>query len=651
MRPRRLALATGALALVAAMLTGCASQGAPAAVNPPASAPAATGPLEATDVDAWLDGLVPAALERSGIAGAAVSVVHNGEVLTERGFGLASLASGKTPAVEVDPEDTLFRAGSVSKLFTATAVMQLVERGDLDLDTDVKKYLDFDLPTRFAEPVTLRHLLTHTAGFEERIHNLIQSQDTATSLRESVAIDPPVQVFAPGTTPAYSNYSNALAGYLVELVSGQPFDEYVQEHILDVTGMDSSSFSQPLRDDLAERLSGGYAHDGLPAGAFEYVGGAPAGALSAPVSDMARFMLAHLGDLPPEQSPLEPQTLALMHEPALDADDLGTFAEGPRMAIGFFDESRNGERIIGHGGDTQFIHTHLQLYPDADTGIYVALNSSGRGAMDSHELREAIVQGFADRYFPGGPPSASTTTTGAEHGAAAAGVYGTSRLPFTTFLSTMDALQQTVVQPQSDGTLLVTPGPLSAQAAVYEEIAPWVWREVGGQRLMTMRVTDGQVDAISYEAAFTMLRLPADRSTTLVLGGLVLSSLVLLASIVAWVVAALRRRRTGSPAPSLVTRLTRWGSVAAIAAVVGWAIVIVSILGFQAVPDVAIRIAQVLQLLALLTLVPAVWAVVQGFRQRVGWKRIVGRILIVLALGGVASFGLAYNMLSPDITY
>lgn len=647
----RTPLALGALALVAAVLTGCASGGAAPRVPAPQAAPAASGALETADVDAWLDGLVPAALERSGMAGAAVAVVHDGEVLTERGFGLATLAEGDAPAKEVDPQQTLFRAGSVSKLFTATAVMQLVEKGELDLDADVNDYLDFELPTRFERAVTLRHLLTHTAGFEERIKNLIQAEDSAQTLRDSVVIDPPVQVFEPGTTPAYSNYSNALAGYIVELTSGESFEDYVQKHILEVAGMDSSSFAQPLPDALAKRLAGGYTDDTAPAGPFEFVGGAPAGALSAPVSDMSTFMLAQLGELPAERAILKPETLERMHEPALDADQLGVFAEGPRMAIGFFDESRNGEKIIGHGGDTQFFHTHLQLYPESRTGIYVALNSNGRGPADTLELRDAIMQGFADRYFPGSPETAGTTDTAQEHAAIAAGTYGTSRLPFSTFMSTLNALQQTTMTPQPDGTLLVTPGPLAVHPAVYEEIAPWVWREVGGQRVMTMRVVDGAVDAVAFESAFTMLRLSADRSTNAVVLGLLASTLVLLTSIAVWVVAAVRRRRTGSAKPSLVTRLTRWGSLAGVAAVVGWLIVVVSALGFAVVPDVAIRIAQVLQLVALLTLVPAVWSVIEGFRQKAGWKRNVGRIAIMLALGSLASFALLYNLLALDISY
>src|SRR5690606_9419985 len=192
------------------------------------------------------DGLVPAALERSGIPGAAVAVVHDGQVLTARGYGWADTGSAGGEPRPVDPDRTLFRVGSISKVFVATAVMQLVEQGRIDLDADVERYLDFPLPRAFAQPVTMRHLLTHTAGFEERIKGLIALDGPGPDLRETVAVDPPEQVFAPGTVPAYSNYGYALAGYVVERVSGVPFDAYVEQNVIRRAGMTSSTFAQPL---------------------------------------------------------------------------------------------------------------------------------------------------------------------------------------------------------------------------------------------------------------------------------------------------------------------------------------------------------------------------------------------------------------------
>ena len=133
--------------------------------RPPApAAPGAGAPLTKADVDSWLDGLIPYALSVGDVAGAVVVVVKDGQVLTERGFGLADVKSRKP----VDPERTLFRPGSVSKLFTWTAVMQQVEAGKLDLDADINTYLDFKIPPRDGKPITLRNLMTHTPGFGEQ---------------------------------------------------------------------------------------------------------------------------------------------------------------------------------------------------------------------------------------------------------------------------------------------------------------------------------------------------------------------------------------------------------------------------------------------------------------------------------------------------
>ncbi|MFM7785607.1 MAG: serine hydrolase domain-containing protein, partial [Gammaproteobacteria bacterium] len=180
--------------------------------------------LNAADAEARLDGFMPYAIARGDVAGAVVTIVKDGQVLVAKGYGYADVEK-KTP---VDPATTMFRPGSVSKLVTWTAVMQQVEAGKLDLDTDVNTYLDFTLPERDDGPVTLRHILTHTVGFEEQVKGLITEDPApAMSLGEYARNYPPTRIFRAGTTPAYSNYATALAGYLVERASGQSFDDYV----------------------------------------------------------------------------------------------------------------------------------------------------------------------------------------------------------------------------------------------------------------------------------------------------------------------------------------------------------------------------------------------------------------------------------------
>src|ERR1700734_1379368 len=266
---------------------------APSATAPPAAAPAgapAAVPLTADDLNAWLDGYMPYALHTGDIAGAVVAVVKDGQIVTERGYGYSDVAQ-RTP---VDPKLTLFRPGSVSKLVTWTAVMQLVEQGKIDLDTDVNGYLDFKIPPREGKPVTMRHLMQHVAGFEEQAKGIISEDPKAPGFEALLKQWVPQRVFAPGSTPAYSNYGASLAGYMVQRVSGESFDSYVEKHIFQPLEMQHSSFRQPLPADLAPLMSKGYKLASEAAHPFEIIGPAPAGAMSSPAEDMAHFMIAHL---------------------------------------------------------------------------------------------------------------------------------------------------------------------------------------------------------------------------------------------------------------------------------------------------------------------------------------------------------------------
>ncbi|MFV2195441.1 serine hydrolase domain-containing protein [Nocardiopsis sp. LOL_012] len=654
-RPRRAPTAPVAAAAALALLSaGCA---APAADTPVPAPPAPAAELTRQDVDAWLDGLLPAALDDAGIPGAVVSVVHDGEILTARGYGYADTGADGGDPVPVDPEETLFRVASVSKPVTATAVMGLVQEGELDLDADVNDYLDFTLPAAFDEPVTMRHLLSHTPGFEERLRGMLLAEGVEPDLRGYLVEDPPERVYPPGTVPAYSNYGYALAGYIVERTVGVPFDRYVEETVLGPLGMDSSSFSQPLPGDLSERVASGYTDDRGAAGGPEGMHDAPAGALTASAPDMARFMLAHLGE-GGEGFPLSPETLGLMHSPALDTETLGTLAEGPRMALGFFEEDRGGHRVLGHGGDSLYFHSELQIHPEHGTGIFVSLNGGGYAGIDSLNLRRAVADGFVDRYLPQEHTPRTGTDTAAEHAAAAAGTYTSSRTPHSTFLSVIGAFGATQVVDRGDGTILLAPGPETGAPAVYEETEPWVWREVGGQGTLTMRVDGGRVSAIGTGPASALL--PAAPGTALALPVLVSSALVLLVAAVSWPIRALARRLSERSARDRTARdrtartvrvLTRVGAACALAALLGWVAVIVSLTGLRDVPAAVLRVLQVLQLFGALAVVPAAWGTVDGLRRRAGWRRWTGAAMILVALLGVLWFACAFGLLSLDVSY
>ncbi|RAN94475.1 Serine-type D-Ala-D-Ala carboxypeptidase [Micromonospora saelicesensis] len=652
-------LATAVVLAVSAAGCGTPQHNPAPPINAPAAPASGTASaLTGADVNAWLDGLLPAALDRTDIAGATVAVVTNGKILTTRGYGYADTGAGGNAAVPVDPDRHLFRMGSVSKLVTATAVLQLVQSGKLDLDADVKTYLDFELPLRYERAVTLRHLLTHTAGFEERIAGLIGTDGGDLNLRRALMTDPPEQIYQPGTVPAYSNYSNALAGYIVERVSGTRFEEYVQRNVLDRAGMPSSTFEQPLPAALRDRVSNGYDTSAGPATPFEIVGTPPPGALSAPATDMARFMLAQLGE-PVGFAPLLDQpTRELMQRPALDATSLGTLADGPRMTLGFFAEDRNGHRILGHGGDTKYFHSHLQIYPDDRAGIFLSLNSNGSGALDSHELRESIVNGFADRYFPARddqPTAGVDPATTAKHAALAAGTYESSRAIQSNFLTAIGLVGRTTVSVADGDRLLVEPGPLSDSPALYQEVAPWVWREVGGQRTIAMRATDDRVEAISFDSAFALLPVEPARAWVVAVPVLALSTVVLLLTVLSWPVGAIVRRRLGSARRERAGRTARILSRVAVAgtllAFAGWVLSIGSIMSLQDVPGPVLRAIQVLQLVGLLGVLPAAVRLVDDVRRHLGWRRITASGLILFALAGAGWFAVEFHLLAPSISY
>jgi len=385
--------------------------------------PPPLGPRDPVEVEGFFDGLMEAFMADHDVAGAAVSVVRDGALLFSKGYGWADVDS----LIPVDPATTLFRVGSVSKLFTWTAVMQLVEEGKLDLDADVNQYLDFTIPATYAEPITMRNLMTHTPGLEDRGFGLFGETDLTRG--EWLKQNMPARVRPPGTYASYSNWGAGLAGYIVERASGMPWEDYIEERITKPLGMVYATGRQPLPDDLAPHMSKGYAfqHGKYVEKPFETIdAGAPAGSVSASAEAMAKFMIAHLqyGHLGDARI-LQEETSRLMqsrqfgHDPRL-----------PGLALGFYEQSSHGERLVGHGGDTQWFHTDLSLVPADGVGVFMSTNTAGGGAISFYPFLEA----FLDHYYPVPPP---TYPPPAEDWAAEAakytGTYLLNRRSFTTF--------------------------------------------------------------------------------------------------------------------------------------------------------------------------------------------------------------------------
>jgi CubicO group peptidase (beta-lactamase class C family) len=378
--------------------------------------------LTRADVEEFFDLLIKDQLAREDIAGAIVGVVKDGQVVIAKGYGYADVEKG----IPATGDASLFRIGSISKLVTWTAAMQLVEQKKLSLDEDVNAYLDFKIPPAFGKPITLRNLMTHSAGFEDTWRDLgVADAQQLIPLETYVKTHMPKRIYPPGEVSAYSNYGATLTGYVVQRISGKAFEEYANENVFRPLGMNRTTFAQPPRVDLAPLVSKGYGLASAPAGGFEYMTLFPAGSVSASANDMCKFMLAHLQDGALDGARiLTPETARLMHSRTFSFDD--------RMnswAYGFYEESTNGHRIIGHGGDLQRFHSDLHLIPDSNTGFFVSYNSKGNGDLGLD--RQRLLQMFMDRYFPAASPQSNAVSKSNEEATspepAVAGMYLATR--------------------------------------------------------------------------------------------------------------------------------------------------------------------------------------------------------------------------------
>ncbi|MGB6687528.1 MAG: serine hydrolase domain-containing protein [Terracidiphilus sp.] len=461
----------------------------PAEVKTPSSAPASAHPLEPADLEAFFDGIFPLQLERSDIAGATVLVMQDGNVLLEKGYGYADLKAKKS----VDPNATIFRLASISKLFTWVSVMQLEEQGKLDLDTDVNRYLDFQIRPAFNKPITLRNLMTHTGGFEEVLDDIIvldpKQQPT---LRDDLIRNQPKRLFPPGVVPAYSNYGVGLASYIVQRVSGEQFEQYVQDHIFTPLGMTHSSFYQPIQKSLANLPSEGYRSSTLkPPVGFEMLNPVGAGGLSSTASDMGRFGQALLngGELDGKRI-LKPETLAQMWTPQFRASD-----QLPPICMGFYQDWRNGLRWIGHEGDLIAFHSLFFVEPTQKIVLFVSYNSAEGGGRP----RPEIIDFFSDRYFPGAP-KVEFLKTPASQLKAIEGSYQTTRRADSTKLRLMDLFSQVRAYVDKDGVLhLGEFKDLRGHPIKWKPLAKDLWGEDDGQaRLFGIRDGKNRVMRIAF---------------------------------------------------------------------------------------------------------------------------------------------------------
>ena len=451
-----------ALTLAAALL-GLAP---PPALAAPVPAAEQADPRHLADLADFVDGVVAQQIATREVAGAVVTVVADGRVLFTRGYGRADVDAH----MPVTP-DTLFHPGSVSKLFTWTALMQQVEQGRVSLDADVNRYLDFAIPPYRGQPIRVRDLFSHSAGLSD-VSGVI-TYDAAKVMPYPVWLKThvPQRLWAPGTEIAYSNWGAALAGYIVERVSGEPFADYAEHHLFAPLRMTSTSFREPLPPALAARLARGYRVDAgrLVAKGPEYLGSVmPAGSSSSTGPDMARFLLAMLngGSLGGARI-LKPETLRLM-----ESDLLANTPGMPGLAHGWLVYREGGReagpRLIGHAGNTIDFHSDLVIAPERGVGFFVSF-TGGEGSSGARtELRDALI----GRLFPTAPAPRWTGNDPAP----VAGAYRANRRDYGKPTDPAHDVRVAVAAPHR---LALT---IEGKASAWEQVAPGEYEQATGAR-------------------------------------------------------------------------------------------------------------------------------------------------------------------------
>jgi len=643
---RAIGFSAATVALLAAFAATLAYPGAAAAqlpqptqgvAEPSVVAPAPErGVRDRAELEAFIDGVMAGQLRRQHVAGATVSVVKDGKLLFAKGYGYSDVEKRQP----VDPATTLFRIGSVSKLFTWTAVMQLVEQGKLDLDTDINEYLDFKIPDTYEQPITLRHLMTHTPGFEEDSRGLISDDSSDLQpMSEWLPKHIPARVRPPGVYSAYSNYGATLAGYIVQRAAGMSWEDYTDKYILEPLGMSHTTAHQPLPPALKDDMSAGYKYAGgsFRPKKFEVVlRGPPAGSISSSAEDMALFMLAHLGGGAVDgKRILGEATTARMHE--------RTFGHDPRLpgwALGFYEQTTHGLRLIGHGGDTQWFHSDLMLIPSENTGIFVSYNTDRGGQLSFGPFVEA----FLDHYYPTPTPVAAFPSDAVEEARRVAGTYRANRMSYTTWQKAAGLAGGTAIAADKDGALLVGSG---SGLDRYVPVGPMLYRQELGHELLSF----GADSSGSVEHAF-MSNVPMmvfDRvswygASKLHLCILGLATLVFVGVIVAGI-RRLFRRWFGNPLPGdaapgrgFLVAL----ALANVAFVVALGILISDVEALLLGSGTGMKIALVFPVIGAILTIVALVVAVQQWRKGVGTRGFRIRYDIVVALALLFMWSLNY---------
>lgn len=419
-------------------------------------------------VAAFVDGVVEPLMSNNNSPAGTVAIIKDGQLIFAKGYGFQN----KEKNIPVDVATTLFRPGSTSKLFTWVAVMQLVEQGQLDLDTDVNTYLNnFKIEDTFDRPVTLRDIMTHTAGFEDGAlgYLIIDDPDKVIPLADAMELYQPLRVNPPGAQTAYSNYATAVAGLIVSNVSDLSFNDYIKQNILDPLGMNNSSFEEPLPKHLADNMATSYSLENgkYIEKPFEIIANfGPAGSMSATATDMMKFAQAIIngGELNGQRI-LKESTLTEMLTRNFSHDDrlMG-------MALGFYETEHNGIRVVGHGGDTSWFHSDLSIDLRDNLAFFVSFAGPGGST-----VRSTFVDAFYNEFFPSAEASPVPPADFSERAGLYAGDYSFWRGNFSSIERAMRSVSSVKIMPSKDNTLTLV---FAGKAKQYAEVEKNLFRQM-----------------------------------------------------------------------------------------------------------------------------------------------------------------------------
>jgi CubicO group peptidase (beta-lactamase class C family) len=348
-----------------------------------------------SDLNTWIDSQFSEGMKVKNIAGATIVLMQGDSILHINGYGLADINSN-TP---VNCNSSIFGLASISKTFVGTAIMQLYESGKLELDRDVNNYLkSIQLEYKFKDSITVEHLLTHTAGLDDRnIATSARTEQDVISLAEYLKKRMPPQVQEPGKVHTYSNQGYALLGLIVEDVSGMPFHEYVRKMILKPLEMNYSGFKR--QTEFEKNYVTSYLQKGTKLIPYQpdYRLDYPASSMTSTASDMGHYisMFLNKGNYKGNQI-LDSTTVVKMHQTAfkpIEKSDRG-------WLLGFSESHWNGIRLVRHAGHLQGFANELVLIPEKNMGLFISLNSSTMPNSNSNAFMYHFIHKLFSRLMP-----------------------------------------------------------------------------------------------------------------------------------------------------------------------------------------------------------------------------------------------------------